>query len=387
MYDEWTKEELISEIENLKRRKKYGLVWEAKDEDAVKELRDNYPYLEEDISKQILTDNNKPTNLIIEGDNYHSLSVLNYTHREKIDVIYIDPPYNTGARDWKYNNDYVDSEDSFRHSKWINMMYERLKLAKNLLANEGVLICTIDKYEQPRLILLLEEIFSDKEIHCISIIHNQAGTQGKNFSYNNEFAIFVIPKNQATIKKTVRKDLLESTFRDWGPSSKRENAKNCFYPIIVKNNKIIGFGDVSKDNFSPDNSNIHMSDGTTHIYPIGKDGSERKWVFARNSVEKIRDQLFCRIDKDEITIIRQKSEASYKTVWDDKIFYANIHGSKLLNNIIDFKFPYPKSLYAVKECINAVIHDKDNAVILDFFAGCTLKTIFLLVSSSSLFLI
>ena len=141
MYDEWTKEELISEIENLKRRKKYGLVWEAKDEDAVKELRDNYPYLEEDLSKQILTDSNKPTNLIIEGDNYHSLSVLNYTHREKIDVIYIDPPYNTGARDWKYNNDYVDNEDPYRHSKWLSMMYSRLYLSKNLLKDDGILIC------------------------------------------------------------------------------------------------------------------------------------------------------------------------------------------------------------------------------------------------------
>jgi len=120
------------------------------------------PILKEDKEKEIITDKEKPINLLIEGDNYHALSVLNYTHKGKIDVIYIDPPYNTGAKDWKYNNDYVDINDQWRHSKWLSFMEKRLKLAKHLLKRNGVLICTIDKNEQANLGVLLQEIFNKK---------------------------------------------------------------------------------------------------------------------------------------------------------------------------------------------------------------------------------
>ena len=112
---------------------KFGLIWEDKIEEVVEQCRNNHPLLTEVKSKAIATDSDKPTNILIEGDNYHSLSVLNYTHQKKIDVIYIDPPYNTGARDWKYNNNYVDKEDSWRHSKWLSFMNKRLSLAKKLL--------------------------------------------------------------------------------------------------------------------------------------------------------------------------------------------------------------------------------------------------------------
>jgi adenine-specific DNA-methyltransferase len=127
-----------------------------------------------------------PAHLIIEGDNYHVLSVLNYTHSGKIDVIYIDPPYNTGNKDWKYNNNYVDSEDTFRHSKWLSFMHKRLELAKNLLTENGALICTIDRNEQANLGVLLQEIFPEMEVVCVTIIHNPGGIQGKNFSHTNE---------------------------------------------------------------------------------------------------------------------------------------------------------------------------------------------------------
>ena len=137
-------EKLKSEISALKKRKKYGLVWEEKTEDVVEECKTKLPVLTEVAKRAIHKAPNDPTNIIIEGDNYHALSVLNYTHQGKIDVIYIDPPYNTGAKDWKYNNDYVDDNDTYRHSKWLSMMNHRLVLAKNLLTNRGILICTID---------------------------------------------------------------------------------------------------------------------------------------------------------------------------------------------------------------------------------------------------
>ena len=111
-----------------------------------------------------------------------------------MDVIYIDPPYNTGAKDWKYNNNYVDGNDTFRHSKWISMMNNRLRIARGLLKEDGVLICAIDKNEQPHLGVLLEDIFNDFEIHCITIVHNPRGVQGNNFSYSHENAYFVFPK-------------------------------------------------------------------------------------------------------------------------------------------------------------------------------------------------
>jgi len=146
-YQNWSKTDLIKEIKQLKKHKKYGLVWEEKTEEVIEICKRKLPIVEEVKNKEIITDKNKPVNLLIEGDNYHALSVLNYTHKGKIDVIYIDPPYNTGAKDWKYNNDYVDINDQWRHSKWLNMMSKRLKLSKSLLKNDGVLICAIDDNE------------------------------------------------------------------------------------------------------------------------------------------------------------------------------------------------------------------------------------------------
>ncbi len=132
--DECSREELIEIINSLKRQKKFGLVWEDKPEKVAEDCKKKLPVLEEVKAKNISLDQNGPTNLLIEGDNYHALSVLNYTHAGKIDVIYIDPPYNTGNKDFVYNDRFIDKEDSFRHSKWLSFMEKRLKLTKNLLS-------------------------------------------------------------------------------------------------------------------------------------------------------------------------------------------------------------------------------------------------------------
>src|SRR3989338_1564924 len=198
-YTEWSKTELVREIKKLEKRKKYGIVWEDKPEIVAKKCETELPILEEDTKKEIKTDDKKPVNILIEGDNHHALSVLNYTHKGSVDVIYIDPPFNTGAKNWKYNNDYVDENDSFRHSKWLSMMEKRLRLSKLLLRRNGVLICAIDENELWHLGCLLEEIFFGHEVHLVTIVHNPRGVQGKNFSYINEFAYFVIPKGQKII--------------------------------------------------------------------------------------------------------------------------------------------------------------------------------------------
>ncbi len=367
--DEMTKDELLAVVKQLKKQKKYGLVWEDRQEDVVEQCKKELPVLEEVKDKAIEKDSQGPTNLLIEGDNYHALSVLNYTHAGKIDVIYIDPPYNTGAQDWKYNNDYVDINDFYRHSKWLAFMDKRLRLAKHLLKKSGILVCTIDHNEQENLGILLRDLFSDCEITCVTIIHNPAGVQGINFSYTNEFAYYVYPKNGKFISNTSRENDLVSPLRDWGTISRRDQARNCFYPIIIKDEKIVGFGEVCKEEFHPRLPNKKCKDGKIFIYPIDSHGIERKWVFSRPSVDGIKDQLFVKRIKKDYVIMRRKNEFVRRTVWDDKKYYANIYGSKLLNQIIDVKFPFPKSLFAVEDCIKAVIHDKNTAIILDFFAG------------------
>src|SRR3989344_7394291 len=154
-------EKLNAEIERLKKelkkRKKYGLVWEEKPEELVEMCKEKLPVLKEIKNKEITTDKDKPVNLLIEGDNYHALSVLNYTHAKKVDVIYIDPPYNTGSKDFIFNDRYIDREDSYRHSKWLSFMEKRLKLAKNLLKDTGVIFISIDDNEMAQLKLLMDD--------------------------------------------------------------------------------------------------------------------------------------------------------------------------------------------------------------------------------------
>ena len=147
----------FNEIENHLREKKYGLVWEEHSEEVDDKLKENIPVFCADKKRRLCKDEKLPWNFIIEGDNLQALYLLEKTHKGKVDCIYIDPPYNTGARDWKYNNDYVDSNDVYRHSKWLSMMKNRLAIAKNLLnPADSVLICTIDEKEYMRLGCLLE---------------------------------------------------------------------------------------------------------------------------------------------------------------------------------------------------------------------------------------
>lgn len=178
MENNQTKEKLLAEIGRLKKelrqKKKYGLVWEDKPEDVVEMCKEKLPVLKEVKSKEIITDKSKPVNLLIEGDNYHVLSVLNYTHKGKIDVIYIDPPYNTGNKDFVYNDQYVDKEDVYRHSKWASFMYKRLSLSKALLKSNGSIFISIDDNEYPRLMMLIEEIFGENKLKTVCVKMSEA---------------------------------------------------------------------------------------------------------------------------------------------------------------------------------------------------------------------
>lgn len=201
-YSQFSKEELLKIVEKLETRKKYGLIW---DEEKVKEqfekdAENALPVLKEISSKEITDkDSSKPVNILIEGDNYHALSVLNFTHQGRVDVIYIDPPYNTGKEDFKYNDKWVNEDDAYRHSKWLSFMSKRLKLANTLLKDDGVIFISIDDNESAQLRMLCDEIFGEKNL--LSIHHIQVRYGGKNLNERKDFQelieyTFVYAKNK-----------------------------------------------------------------------------------------------------------------------------------------------------------------------------------------------
>jgi adenine-specific DNA-methyltransferase len=220
---------------------------------------------------------------------------------------------------------------------------------------------------------LIEQIFPAHEQHTITVVHNPKGVQGANFSYTHEYAIFVIPKDKDVIgdRSLTKDEIYISNLRNWGNESERTDAKNCFYPIIISGGKIIGFGDVSPDNFHPKSANEKQKDGTIHVYPIDEKGIERKWRYARQSVDEIKDILQLKESRGgNIQIMIAKDYGTYKTVWDDKKYDASEYGTKLLREIVpNCDFDFPKSLYTVYDCLFAVVGDRPHANILDFFAG------------------
>ncbi|MBU4579941.1 site-specific DNA-methyltransferase [Patescibacteria group bacterium] len=219
MENNQTKEKLLAEIERLKKelkkKKKYGLVWEDKPEDVVEMCKEKLPVLKEVKGKEIITDKNKPVNLLIEGDNYHALSVLNYTHKGKIDVIYIDPPYNTGNKDFKYNDNFVDREDSYRHSKWLSFMGKRLKLAQKLLKNTGVIFISIDDNEVAQLRLLCDDVFGEENFVAQVTWHRKRGkdNSAKYLSKVHEY-VLIYGKNNKSLNFN-KIDLSEQTLTQY----------------------------------------------------------------------------------------------------------------------------------------------------------------------------
>ena len=320
----------------------------------------------------------KPYHTLINADNFHALQLLEYTHAGKVDMIYIDPPYNTGARDWKYNNDYIDRNDQYRHSKWLSMMKKRLVLAGKLLRTDGVIIITIDNYELNNLGELLKELFPWAEIHIVVIEHNKRGRPQVNFAPTHEYAYFVIPNNRPVIaEQTAPRDIRSINLRRTGNNSARHTRKTMFYPIYVEpiSLKIVKIGDVPDDDFHPV-QRMNSQDALVEIWPLDDDGTEKCWYYGRDGLMKL-----LQLENGKIQVLRHKNEirlafasdnegkTTYKTVWSDSKFDASYHGSTLVKNILGQEFPFPKSLYAVEECLIAVCRHRPNAIILDFFAG------------------
>jgi len=307
-------------------------------------------------------------NLIIKGNNLLALHSLKKQIQGKIDLIYIDPPYNpqSNANTFCYNN-------NFNHSSWLTFLKNRLEISKDLLSKSGALIVAIDDNEHEYLGILLKEIFSGFETHCITIVHNPRGVQGTNFSYTHEYAYFVIPKGKKTINDRIidKKDINWNNLRNWGSESLRTDAKNCFYPIVVnsKNGEIIHFGNVCSDDFHPGSINI-LKDDLIEVYPIDQNNIERKWRYAWQSVQEVKNLLRARKKNNVWDIEIGKNFGLYKTVWIDSKYDANEYGTKIVKELVpDCKFDFPKSLYNVIDCVYSVVASNKKAIILDFFAG------------------
>ena len=310
--------------------------------------------------------------LLIKSENWQALNLLLERYNGNIKTIYIDPPFNSKSTEILYRN-------SYKHSSWLSLMENRILLSKRLLEKRGVFICAIDENEQERLGLLIKSIFNENEyLHTlITILHNPSGIQGENFSVTNEYTYFVYPNMGRIIYPEERIDekadvrQFMNTAKGRSKNYLRESGPNCFYPILVKDFQIIGFGDVVPLDVHPKKSNILRQDGIIEIYPIDDNGVERKWVFARDTVESILDELSVRFNekKKKYEIIRTKKLINYKTVWTDSKYSAKTYGTNLLNALGIYTFTFPKSLYNVKECIKATTSMNKNSTILDFFAG------------------
>jgi len=366
----------ITEIENALTEKKYGLVWEEHSEQVDEMLAHNIPVFIEDETRKIVADEEEPYNFLLEGDNLHSLKLLEKTHKGKIDVIYIDPPYNTGAKDWKYNNNFVDATDAFRHSKWLSFMNERIQTAKLLLKDEGILVVAIDHYELAQLIMLLDSVFGeDNRIGIVTVVHKPEGrNQEKFFGTSNEFALFYAKQKALA---SFSNELIFSDIDEYkeideegiyklknfirmtdGKYATREAKPNFYYPIYVNIEK----KDVS----------LSPKDGYREIYPVTRSGVERTWktlpntflnYYRKGNIELIEDsesgiQIFEKLRPAEVV----------RTHWIKKEYHSYHYGTKILNDLLgEKKFEFPKSLHLVKDMIK--LTSTRNSIILDYFAG------------------
>lgn len=371
-WDEYSKEELIEEIKKLKKQKRFGLVWEDKPEKVVKECETKLPVVKEVEEKAIENAPGEPTNIIIEGDNYHALSVLNYTHAGKVDVIYIDPPYNTGNKDFVYNDHYVDGEDSFRHSKWLSFMEKRLKLAKNLLADDGVIFISIDDNEQAELKMLCDYLFGGENfIGCAPRkTRGSATTKGTAelqtlgdylLIYAKHKPGLVLQKKIVGEKKYPYSDEMGSYYivplQDNGPHGTREARPNLWYPIYVLKN-----GDLSYD--EPD-------EYIEKVLPQQHQNKEGCWMWSKKKFDSDKKDLLIKDGKPYIKHYYKEGEDQnlyqYEKLWLDD--YQNAKGTKRLNDVLGEKgkFNNPKPVELIKFC--AGLSTNKNGIVLDFFAG------------------
>ena len=363
-YETFSREQLIDKILKLE-KERYGLVWEDKEEEVAKQCDSELPLLKEDCTKEIICDSTLPYNIIIEGDNYHSLYALSFTHPKSIDVIYIDPPYNTGKKkEWKYNDSWVDENDKYRHSKWLSFMSKRLRLAKNLLKNSGIIFISIDNNEVAQLKLLCDSIFGYKNF-CGQIIWRKksGGGQTDDFFVTEHEYILCYRRTSAFVwvdetipisSKGYKSEDNKGKYRlvklaKWGSAAKREDRPTMYFSLT-----------------SPDKKKI---------YPIAPDGTPGRWRVGRKKMKSLIDDELIEWVEDNNGIWTPYEKVYYdgddvKTLKNRSIYYSVAEtgeATRLLTKIFGKKdvFENPKPIELIKELLS----HSQNAIVLDFFAG------------------
>ena len=366
-------------IRLIREQKKYGLVWEDSTEDAWEKMKTSIPVLNEVDDKRILNDKDGehyPNHAIIEADNLHALIALTYTHAGMIDVIYIDPPYNTGNKDFVYNDSFIGEDDAYRHSKWLSFMEKRLQIAKTLLSEKGVIFISIDDNEQANLKLLCDEVFG-----CANFITSipRKGTGGRQDSkyyaviheyilvYANRLEQFEAGRQMKDIDykhfdKQKHKRYNTQLLRKWGDNSRREDRPNLFYPIYY-NQQLSSF------------SVYRGNDTDVEIFPMLDDKKEGCWRWGKDTMQDGFDNGLVEIQKnrrgDLIPYERVYETEGVKSkpynTWIDDI--DNSTGSTLLKEILgNNTFSYPKPTDLICRIIKMASSEKA-ITILDFFAG------------------
>lgn len=301
------------------------------------------------------------------SENFQALNLLTEKFENSIDTIYIDPPYNANSSEILYKN-------TFKHSSWISLMFDRLNISKSILKDEGNYAIAIDEVEQEVLGQIITQVFSERVKACLPMQHNPRGQQGKNLSFCHEFMYLIYPSDNKKYINDVPKPKIDArNLRDSGTESDRTDARNCFYPIIVntKTNEIIGFGDVPDDSYHPENSNTIIDNNKINVWPIDENGFEKKWRYARQTVDSIKHKLEAKKGRNNIQIILNQDVETLKTMLFDSKFDASEYGTKVLQNILGKQsaknFSFPKSIETLKFTLGAI--SNLSSLILDYFGG------------------
>lgn len=370
--DELTQDERAYLINLVNTKKKYGLVWEDKPEEVEEQLRENLPVLQEVKEKRIIgghpsnpknpshpsADNGYPNHILIEGDNLHALTALTFTHEGKIDVIYIDPPYNTGNKDFKYNDTFVDKEDSYRHSKWLSFMNKRLRIAKRLLSEKGVIFISIDDNENAQLKLLCDEVFGEKNLISDIIWQSRKSVSNDTFvSLNHNYTLIYAKEVSNLDKNNFRLPTSSEKFQNpdndprgpWvaDPFDAPNLRQNLTYAIINPNN--------GKEFWPPKGRCWRTTEEEYQKFL-----NDNRIVFGKKGETKPQLKRF-------LDFAVEKGATSI-SIWND--IETTTNGTQQLEDILGSKlFTNPKPIGLLDRILKISTTSYKDSLVLDFFAG------------------
>ena len=383
-YSDWSKEDLVEEIKKLQKRKKFGLVWESKEEDVLKGLEENVPLLQAVKTKAINVNKSELRNILIEGDNLQALAVLSYTHGRKIDIIYIDPPYNTGENDFKYNDNYVDREDSYRHSKWLSFMTSRLMLSKDLLKEDGVIFVSIGIQEQSHLRMLMDEIFGESNfIAMISRVQKSGSAQGTHFAPSIDYVLcYAINKSIVAPFSQPFTEQYLAGFKLLDDEGRKYKTKELYQSSLdpmrgcINQRYYIQAPDGSLIIPPGENFPTEAKDGA-QISPVNRNDKVWRWSQERYQLER-NNIIFKQTPRS--SLVDEHGNQSKWAVYSRQYLkeeggtlprdfldeFENAQGTSALKRL-DLHFTFAKPVGLISHLIE--ITNKVNPLVLDFFAG------------------